>query len=677
MRKEIHSKHNSRAQLRIGIIGYGKMGQHHINTIRNITNADVAALADPFIDESSSSADAEMQIEQFSSYDKMIAQIKPDAVHICTPPHTHFKIAKHMIENGIDTYVEKPFTLKAEEAQTILDLAAKEGVNVCAGHQVLFDSAATETMGLLHLIGRINHIESYFSFHQVRKTSTAREQLVDIMPHPIYILLNFLNQANGGGWDQKVITDKITVNHDYDVHALVSMGKVSGLLTITLKGRPVESYLKIVGTNGTIVTDFVRGTVSILPGPGISVFSAILNPYSLARQFAVNTTVAFIRRALSKHKSYPGLAGLIEEFYQSIRNKTKAPVSKELIWNTVALSERINTRLNSIEKEVKRKNREELKKIEAKLVPVDKQKATILITGGTGFLGKKLVSDLRDMGWPVRVLTRKKPDESVVKPGVEYCISDLAAPLDGQLFKNVGCIIHCAAETAGNQEEHRKNTIVATENLLNGAIAAKISNFINISSIAVLKPGTDAKAKLSEQSPVDIDNLDRGPYVWAKSIAEDLVCQADEKGKIKGKTLRLGPLVDYDAYYPPGRLGREIGTTFFAVGSKKDRMSICTTATAVKVIIQYMQKFDEVPDLLNVVEPEAPTRKDLVLRLLNQRLELKSIWIPAFVLKTVSPLLIVLQRVLLSKKKPIDLYSAFSTEYYDTTLIRKVVENAN
>jgi hypothetical protein len=54
------------------------------------------------------------------------------------------------------------------------------------------------------------------------------------------------------------------------VRGLFQGGGVAGNLVVTLQGRPVESYVRAVGTNGCLLADFVRGTAVTLPGPGTS-----------------------------------------------------------------------------------------------------------------------------------------------------------------------------------------------------------------------------------------------------------------------------------------------------------------------------------------------------------------------------------------------------------------------
>ena len=133
-------------------------------------------------------------IEIYSSAEDLLNQIKPDVVHICTPPATHATLAKLALDHGAHIYVEKPFTLSTHDAKEVLSLAKDKGLQVCAGHQLLFESPALRADECSKKLGRIVHIESYFSFNPVRHSKDGRtaisplDQLLDILPHPVYLL---------------------------------------------------------------------------------------------------------------------------------------------------------------------------------------------------------------------------------------------------------------------------------------------------------------------------------------------------------------------------------------------------------------------------------------------------------------------------------------------------------
>ena len=126
------------------------------------------------------------------------------------------------------------------------------------------------------------------------------------------------------------------------------------------------------------------------------------------------------------------------------------------------------------------------------------------------------------------------------------------------------------------------------------------------------------------------DSESKGPYVWGKAESEILAREVGKKLGVEIRIIRPGPLVDYEAFEPPGRLGREVGRTFVYIGSKKSRLSLCDVRTAANVICAYVDDFDSMPPDLNLVEPDAPTRGELVSHLLKGRPDLKAVGFPFF-----------------------------------------------
>jgi uncharacterized protein YbjT (DUF2867 family) len=79
--------------------------------------------------------------------------------------------------------------------------------------------------------------------------------------------------------------------------------------------------------------------------------------------------------------------------------------------------------------------------------------STILVTGGTGVLGRQVVTRLRAAGQPVRVLSRH------VRPahdGVEYLAGDLSSGEGvGPAVEGVATIVHCAGTQKGDGDKAR------------------------------------------------------------------------------------------------------------------------------------------------------------------------------------------------------------------------------
>jgi predicted dehydrogenase len=320
------------------------MAQHHARAmLRCAYPAVVVAVADP-----SESARAGMlaitpDAREYESLDRLLGEERVDVVDVCTPPATHEGLAERALRAGCHVYVEKPFVESAAAASRLLELASSRGLTICPGHQLLYEPPARKVVELLPAIGRLAHVESYFSFRTVRRSPDGRAplradlQLLDILPHPVYLLLDILERSGPG----RTELTALEVGAAGTVHAVVRRGKLSGTLVVTLEGRPVESYLRLSGSNGSLFADFVRGTVQQLVGPGTSGIDKLFAPYQVAWQTFSRSTAAFARRILKRQRSYPGLAELFEAFFRSILQGTPAPVSPESLIETVRIWEQI------------------------------------------------------------------------------------------------------------------------------------------------------------------------------------------------------------------------------------------------------------------------------------------------------------------------------------------------
>lgn len=659
--------------LSVGLIGCGKMSKNHVKAINAVGSATITAVCDPAMASEDLPDWIEPGVEFYSDAAEMLAGAQVDVVHIITPPETHFSLAMQALNTKKHVFIEKPFLLNSPEADQLWKLAEQEQLKVCAGHQLLFTRTSTLLENALTEIGQITDIESYFSFNQVRKGISPADQLADIAPHPTYLLEHFLSLASQ---DPREFLElrHVSASYNGEARALLRLGNVNGSLIITLSGRPVDSYLKITGTNGSIHADYVRGYILKRLGPGASIFSALLLPYITGLQLIGKNTGAIFRLFSERKKGYPGLPQLVEKFYSHINGTSEPPISAISINNTVKICEAINKAGKLSDEEHQSFARKRLEDEAKALPPIDEERSNVLITGGTGLFGRPTASLLRREGWKVTVLSRNKPPFQKRVPGVDYIAHDLANPVPEGLLDGVGTIIHAAAETLGGKSAHERNSIQATINLLNAAETSGVRNFVHISSIAVLKPGSKrSRMGLSESSPIDLNNLGRGPYVWGKAESERIASEFGEQSQMGVKIVRLGPLVDFSDYKPPGRLGREIHNLFVAMGNANDKLSICSTETAAIVMSKYVADFTNMPALLNLIEPDAPTRKELLRRWKEIRRPLRSIRLHTITLYLISKLLVILQRVFFRSKSPLDVYAAFSSENYDTALISSVL----
>jgi len=661
MQRSINS---SVGPLRIALLGCGRHAQHHARAILRCDGAELVAVADP-----SDAAQGAMRnivpgIKSYGTVEDLLATERPDVVHICTPPASHASFARAALLAGSHIYVEKPFTERVEDAQQILEEACTKNLRVCAGHQLLYETPTRTLTQYLPSIGQVVHVESYFSFRTVRHAPGGRtvlradHQLLDILPHPVYLLLHILERSAEG----PVELLSLEVSHTGTIHGLVRCGEVTGTLVVTLEGRPVESYLRVVGKNGSLFADYVRSTTQRAIGPGSSGINKLLAPYQQAWQLVVGTTFAMSHRFLKSQGSYPGLVELFSAFYESIRTKSPPPLSPESLLETVRICERVAEALKS----------EEVKVL-ATTTPRLIDNRGVLVTGGTGFLGKEIVRALLARCRSVRVAARREPSPWERITGAEYVVADLAAGAGAHLFKGIDTVIHAAAETSGGWEEHQRNSLDAATHMVRGAAAAGIKHFIHVSSLAVLAQGQGRP--IGDHHPLEANSKGSGPYVWGKLESERRAVELGHEFGISVKVVRPGALVDYRDFDPPGRLGKRLGNIFMAVGSPSDRLGLVDLRFAGRFLAWMADTWESVPSPLNLLDPVSPTKRELVDHLRKTNPELTILWLPTFVLVPLSWVATLAQKVFRPDKPAINVAKVFSVLPYDTSKIATLAKN--
>ncbi len=664
------------------------MARHHARALARLERPlDVVQIYDP--DEAARESVRELwpAAVGYPELDRQRLVGVVDTVHICTPPSTHVRLATIALAAGCHVYIEKPFARTEVEADSLLRRAGEGNLILCAGHQLLFEAPTRKLSQLLPALGKICHLESYFAFRPSRPERgaglAADEQLTDILPHPLYLLLSVLEEAVP---DARAEAEGISVGGEGTVHAHIRAGDLVGSLIVTLTGRPVQSYLKVVGENGTLRADYVRGIVLHAVGPGASAIDKVLQPYRTARQLVWGTSLSLARRVVRRQRSYPGLVEAFAAFYDAVEGKAEPPLTDRHLLDTARLFERVVATLAATPRpsvsdgidegspgsEGGRRPPESVQPGRATgRTFEDRVPSNVVVTGGTGFLGRAVVRALAESGVSTRVFARRLPAAWERYEGVEYEPVDLGVGCPPDLLDGVAGIIHCAAETRGGWEAHRRNSIGATENLLHAAAEAGATRILLVSSLAVL--ASQEGEALDESVPLRSDHRQAGPYVWGKLTAERRAREIARDLELDLKVVRPGAIIDSAAFEPPGRLGRRIGNLFVAVGSPSERLGVVERSFAAHLLADLMLDFDGAPDVLNLLDPELPTRRALVERLKDRNPSLRVIWLPGPLLRALSAVAVLAQKLLRRNAEPLRLHRAFASERYDTTRVKRLI----
>ncbi len=111
--------------IKAGIIGTGFIGPAHVEALRRLGSVDVVGLAEESDAVAKEKAAALNIPRPYGDYRDLLGDSEIQTVHICSPNHLHYEMAKAALEAGKHVVCEKPLAISVAQAQDLVQLAEK------------------------------------------------------------------------------------------------------------------------------------------------------------------------------------------------------------------------------------------------------------------------------------------------------------------------------------------------------------------------------------------------------------------------------------------------------------------------------------------------------------------------------------------------------------------------
>jgi nucleoside-diphosphate-sugar epimerase len=164
---------------------------------------------------------------------------------------------------------------------------------------------------------------------------------------------------------------------------------------------------------------------------------------------------------------------------------------------------------------------------------------TAFVTGGSGFIGGRLIDRLKSEGWDVRALVRSdRSAETVRARGAEPVSGDIS-DVESIRTGAEGCsyAFHAAAHVGdwGPRADFVRDNVLGTQNALGGTAAAGVTRFVHVGTEAALLAGQPL-VNADESLPLRPDSPSL--YPSTKAMAEQAVRQANRPGEFETVVVR-------------------------------------------------------------------------------------------------------------------------------------------
>ncbi|MBN1688113.1 MAG: Gfo/Idh/MocA family oxidoreductase [Candidatus Omnitrophica bacterium] len=170
--------------LKVGVVGVGHLGKVHARIYGELPDAELVGICDR------SGLKKEiadnLRIPFYTDYRELLGKI--DAVSIATPTSTHYEIAKEFLKAGVHTLIEKPVTLRLEEADELIEISRKKNCALQVGHLERHNPG----------FKRIEEIANNIRFFEIHRLGPFNPRIndcgvvLDLMIHDLDIVQNLV-----------------------------------------------------------------------------------------------------------------------------------------------------------------------------------------------------------------------------------------------------------------------------------------------------------------------------------------------------------------------------------------------------------------------------------------------------------------------------------------------------
>ena len=342
--------------LKIAIVGCGKIADAHVEEIRKIPIAALCAICDtePLIAEQLA---ARFSVPRwYTDLNELLANEKPDVLHITTPPQSHLALTRIAVAAGCHVFLEKPVALRHCETEAIFAAVKDAGRKISVNYWPKFESPALELRRLYEsgTLGNIVHVESSYGYNLDGDFGIAfrrdPEHWVNKLPGKLFqnILDHILNRITPFLHDQIPFINAVAFAGDAgnemldELRVIIRSAETSAYATFSAHARPVGQTLRVYGTKNTAFVDFVARTIVLerkqaLPSALGRLFPAFLTAKDYLGQGLRN--MGLFRR--SRFHFFDGMRTLLSEFYLSIEQDTPPPIPYQEILLVSSMMDRI------------------------------------------------------------------------------------------------------------------------------------------------------------------------------------------------------------------------------------------------------------------------------------------------------------------------------------------------
>lgn len=307
--------------VKTGVVGCGfAFKTLHLPVLHNNPRMKVVALYD-------SKKENALEMKEKFFKEAMVADNLEDFIKnnelnfvvICTPPASHFTIAKKLIENGINLLIEKPLTLDVKEAEALQKLSGKNNVKVGVINNYRFRDNVSALYNSLPSFQKVETISvKFWSGPIIESEGSWRSGLKDALLYEM--AYHFIDIAVQLGGEIKKIT---YLNKEENNNGLIALEtKIrtmkNKIINLDLKMFPpyAQTRIEVMTENAAYVAGFYPESFYKISG-GQSPLSDLKRTVKTILNYLISTKIKK-NKNISHQRVYDGFVNALKDVHERI-----------------------------------------------------------------------------------------------------------------------------------------------------------------------------------------------------------------------------------------------------------------------------------------------------------------------------------------------------------------------
>ncbi len=514
----------------VAIIGAGSIARAHCAALARRKDTRISAIVDPARDAAEALA-AETGGAVYHSVDALLDAGAPDAAHVLTPPPTHALAAIPLLEAGVHVLVEKPMAAMANEARAMRNAATASGAALVVNHNFTHHPVVSRAQNIIRS-GRIGAPRRLTMRYAAPLRQLAGRQfghwmfntptnlLLEQVVHPLSVIeatLGAVQSVTSTPGAVREVAEGIHIVTDWMLNLVCERGAAQ--LDVTLGATFPSWTMSVLCDDGVVDADIFEGRVAWRrPHAAIApIDTALRNMHHAACAMGAAAS-GLVRFAGELSRLGPPADGFsrsmnagVNAFYDSL-SRNECERGEE----GLRLVETCETIGRSVPAPAAKPSR----------TPQADAHYDVAVFGGTGFIGRRLVSQLIEDGKRVAVVARNLRNLPAIFHHehvdlIQGAIGDekLVADVCGRARAVVN-LAHGGG--GGSREAIIDNMSRGAETIAKAASTAGVDRLIHVSSSAALYLGDEGET-ITHETPADRDADLRADYACAKVKSEAVV----------------------------------------------------------------------------------------------------------------------------------------------------------